>query len=166
MKPSELLKRTPESVVYPLELDNEFENKWKFFAYFQGSYYDHLQELDVIDDTVVAIKKSLDIRIDVYKDFCYDGRRTWRLCSVYWKETPVMIIQNAGREGDDYTNRFILNREKYIEMIECLRDLIVFDQNFDYIGNDCVDVEDDVPNLIDFYNQSLDEKFEPYYMRF
>ena len=53
-----------------------------------------------------------DIEIRIYKNYDFDGRRFWRLQSVYYKNNPVMITQNAGREGDDHNQRYITETYK------------------------------------------------------
>lgn len=52
--------------------------------------------------------------------FNCDGNRTVELCSIWFKDQPVMITQNAGRYGRDYSARFITDFEAYKNMVSYL----------------------------------------------
>jgi len=54
----------------------------------------------------------------------YYAGRTWDLSSYWYKNQPVMITQNAGRSGEDYHKRFILNSNLYFEMLSYIESLI------------------------------------------
>jgi hypothetical protein len=60
----------------------------------------------------------------------------------YFKDVPFMMVQNAGREGDDHAHRCIFNVEKYKEIIE-------------YCGNSYdISVNDDTTIVDDIYDTS------------
>jgi hypothetical protein len=149
MKPIDLYNREPELI------DNDIN-------ILRGCYYNHIPE---IDETMCqffdkeSVAKNNRIKIKIYKDFNFDGRRFWRLASIWLDDKPVMIIQNAGREGDDHEERFITNKELYVEMIKFIQTLVP--SQFDEIP-DIVDENDDIIGLDEFYGNKLDGHFERY----
>lgn len=52
-----------------------------------------------------------------------DGRRYYRLSSVWLDESSVFIAKEGGREGDDDKQIYIFNPEKYNELIDYVRSL-------------------------------------------
>lgn len=118
----------------------------------------HVYESGVPDHDIDWDFKSDKIEIRVLKDFDFDGRRCWTLCTVWYEEHPVMIIQNAGREGDDHVARFITARERFIEMCIYLRSLVDIEDS----DEDVVSCDKDIPELTDFYSNNLYGFFERY----
>ncbi len=102
---------------------------------------------------------SLDFEIKVIKDHCYDGRRTWTLKTVWYGGCPFMIVQNAGREGDDHQDRFITNKDVYIKFVLAIQALLVTTE--EHIS-DVIDPNEPWNDLDRFYGQSLSETFEYY----
>jgi len=126
----------------------------------KGCYYNHVPELEF--DILPHEVENSRVQIRYYKDFNFDGRRFWRLASV-WYETkecfwkPFMIIQNAGREGDDHYKRFVTDVGLYAEAVRYLKTVSLVPDKGD---SDVVNPFDDVPKLTDFYGNSLDDNFE------
>ncbi len=153
MTPNELYKRMPENSHFDLTC-------------LVGFYYNHIPELDAYDINN-ANEKEQRILIKEYKYFDFDGRRCWRLASVWFDDNnladlrhkPVMIIQNAGREGDDHDGRFITDEKLYLEMVTYIRSLI---NDRPYQTSDVVDPDVDINNLTSFYGNELDGHFERY----
>lgn len=144
MKISELYKREPESTS-------------KCLGHLKGFYYDHIKELSDslnIDSYYGLEDKNEKVEIKYYKDHCFDGRRTWTLASVWYDNSPIMVIQNAGREGDDHRVRFITNNKGYDEMLQYISSLIEFDNE---VKNDLYNADDDIETLTRFYGHSLGE---------
>jgi len=129
-------------------------------SYLWGCYYNHVPEIyNNFGDSINQTK----IKIHVYKEFDFDGRRIWRLAAVSFKDEFVMIIQNAGREGDDHAERFITNIDAYQKMVKYLKDILnVIEFDMEEIKKDCVDINDNIPNLSKFYGNELDGYFERY----
>lgn len=141
--PNQLYKRTPEKVTHDV-------------THLSGCYYNHV--IEVCDDFQFH---SCDIKTDrveirFLKDFHFDHRRVWQLATVWFDLKPVMVIQNAGREGDDYHARFITDPKTFSEMCSHLRQLIAVDAMA--IPN-IYDADAEVPGLTDFYNNDLDGIF-------
>src|SRR6185369_14813929 len=99
MKPSDLYAR-------------DAEDTWKDLSVLMGCYYKHLPELEQVWDRL-DLEKNEKVQIKVYRYVDYDGR-------------PVMIIRNAGREGDDHHSRFITDGGRYFEMLKYLSTLCRF----------------------------------------
>lgn len=69
-----------------------------------------------------------------------------------------MVIQNAGREGDDHRFKFVTNAEQYAKMVGYLVGLSPLDMN----GEDSklIDPEKDDIELTHFYGHYLNGNFE------
>lgn len=95
-------------------------------SYLIGCYYNHIKETGIpwnvcYNSEVKSITETINTRIiiKVHCHFKRDFRRFWRLSSVWYRDNegilhPFMIVQNAGREGDDDFHRFITDG-KYFE---------------------------------------------------
>jgi hypothetical protein len=123
----------------------------------KGFYYDHLPEIE--GDLWGLENKNDKVEIKVLKDFDFDGRRLWRLSTVWFDGKPTMIIQNAGREGDDHRERFITDVKEFKNMISYINSLIEEDT--------CDDVcftnpDDKIKCLTSFYGNELFGVFERY----
>jgi hypothetical protein len=124
-----------------------------------GCYYTHIPELEtelqrcsygniMLTQTRVSVK--------TVKYHSYDGRRIWHLATVWLDDKPVMVIQNAGREGDDHAARFVTDLDAYREMVAYLRSIIPIEWD----ETEVMDRMQDNPALTRFYDQSLDGYFE------
>lgn len=127
----------------------------------KGFYYNHLEELEDDDlplsDAYYDISKNNKVKISYIDVKQYDIRRSWSLAVVYFNLILVMVIQNAGREGDDYAKRFIIdeNKESYKNMLKYINSLKK-DSN-DTI-NDSYSIDEDLgTQLTSFYNDSYSE---------
>lgn len=143
MKPIDLYSMTPEK---------EDCNLWPLI----GSNYNHIMEsnYDELDLVRYEATGSTKIKIKYYKNHSFDGRRVWRLASVWFEENPVMVIRNAGREGDDFADRFITDKENFINMIKHLRDVAA-----DSGGLEIFDPNADIQDIETFYGHSLGDVF-------
>ncbi len=142
MTPNELYKREPVSTSHDL---------WPLC----GCYYNHLPELqERLSSEAFDGNEKVEVRY--YKDFNFDYRRVWRLASVWYDGRPVMIVQNAGREGDDHRRRFITDLVAYGEMIGYL--IALFPRELEQ-PEDVVDPDTEVVGLTSFYNCELDGVF-------
>lgn len=95
----------------------------------------------------------------VLKFFDFDGRRYWRLATVWLDNIPIMVTQNAGREGDDHRKRFVTNPDQLFELIKYLHLLA---NKVNYQPEDVVSADHNIPYLTKFYGNSLDGYFERY----
>lgn len=58
----------------------------------------HIPELNSLS---INNKMNEYVEIKFYADYLFDVRRYWELTSIWYKNKPVMIVQNAGREGGE-----------------------------------------------------------------
>jgi len=140
MKPFDLYNREPVRVDTDLSV-------------FFGCYYNHMPECDLENRHTIDSSKNSRIEIHYWKDFWYDSRRCWRLSGAYLDGEPFMIMQNAGREGDDYHARFITNADLYRQAVKYATGLLL-PRIHDEIP-DTVDPTSDIPSLSTFYGDSL-----------
>lgn len=117
----------------------------------KGCYYNHIPELG---DVYLYDADLSRIEVRFIKDWCFDGRRVWQLASVWFDGSPCMIVQNAGREGDDFSDRFITNRDAFFAMIDYIRQ-----QTKQYEDVKEVDPDRPEPMLTEFYSNSLNGVF-------
>lgn len=130
-------------------------NETNYLSPLSGFYYNHLPEAGEKLDW--ANLKSERVTVKEIKNFDYDGRRIWYLATVWFDSKPVMIIQNAGREGDDHFARFVTNGPLLNEMASHIRTLC---QSYECV--EIVDINKDNPSLTNFYGQDLEDEFEKY----
>ena len=148
MKPSELYKRTPERI------DKDINRLY-------GCYFNHVPEIEAFDcGTWIEDGKNERVEIHYYKDYSFDVRRIWTLAAVKFDDKFVMVIQNAGREGDDYVRRFITDIDTYNDMVAYIATLIPPDENKSQ--GDVRGVDEDIDGLDEFYESRLDGIFRPY----
>lgn len=141
MTPRELLRRKVEYTT---------NDPYRLFKHID------IDEWSVDDD---AIEAEGLVRIDWFKDFCFDGRRSWSLGAVYFKGDAVMILQSAGREGDDYTNEYIINKDGQKELCAYIRSKTKIETE-DSIHS--YGMDEDILCLTSFYSNDLDGPFEHY----
>ncbi|MFW5962150.1 MAG: hypothetical protein ACOCQR_00865 [bacterium] len=115
-------------------------------------YRDHFPEFEGNLGMLKQPEGEERVVAKTHKYFSFDGRRYWRLRSVWFDNQPIMVLQNAGREGDDHAARFITNEEKYWEMIQYFHSL---QHEEEEVLTDVFDESEDIENLVTFYGKSL-----------
>lgn len=101
----------------------------------------------------VDVVTSDRIRIDILKEVTFDHRHIWRLSTVWFDDLPVMIMQNAGREGDDHASRLITDAARYQDMVAHLKELLPSLPE-PWMGE--YGTADNITNLTCFYRRSFD----------
>lgn len=102
---------------------------FKITPYLLGFYYNHIKETGLCDSMLFDNyeKQFYDfnkkVLIKVHCCFKRDSRRYWLFASVWYKEVPFMVIQNAERKGDDGFCRFISNPKVFAEAIQYLSNI-------------------------------------------
>jgi hypothetical protein len=124
-----------------------------------GCYYNFIPEVGLESYELNEMASPL-VEVRNIFDFDFDYRRIWRLSTVWFEGSPVMIVQNAGREGDDHSVRFITDEVQYRKMIEHIIALkpVVIEEVEDIISAD----EDMGDKLTRFYGNELDGHFARY----
>ena len=144
MKPQELYEMEPQEISHrPCEL--------------AGCYYNHIKESG-IDGYELGWDVETDrLEIRIIKHHNFDHRRFWRLATVWFDGKPVMVIQNAGRDGDDFRRRIITDADSFRAMCSHIASLKPVTDI-----EDVVDPQSDVDGLTDFYGNHLGGMFEIY----
>lgn len=98
----------------------------------------------------------------MYKFVTYhniDGRRIWALGYATFDDIPFMIIQNAGREGDDHVQEYVFNKEVYEQagnlLLDIQKDIPRWIRDIEIY-----DIEEHNENLNSFYGLTLKEDEE------
>lgn len=170
--PNDVYNLEPEETINVFNGTNEYygspHSLW-------GCYYNHVPEIKE-EDQYGKWEHSRRIKMRVYKHFNFDGRRWWRLASIWFDEqlpsdhpfleeeswVPVMIIRNAGREGDDFRDRFITDVDAYRIMVKHIFSLRILADGDINTENDIVDSDVEIKDLLNFYGNSLNGWFERY----
>lgn len=139
MTPKQLYARTPEKV------DNAL-------FVLRGYYFDHVPEVGV-----KLPSEDLNRRVEIryYKDHWFYERRSWRLAGVFFDGAPVMVIQNAGREGEDFVGRVVTDLTRYRLLLEYLASL----GQPEAIDVKAQDENQDIAGLTRFYGHGLDDSW-------
>lgn len=85
----------------------------------------------------------------------FDGRRDISLRVVYFDDVAVALTQNAGREGDDHEELFVLNRSLFIECVNYIDSLcgkVEFDR---FASLNVIDENYDKEDLTTFYGYNV-----------
>jgi len=120
----------------------------------RGCYFDHIKECELYENSQLTKVVQERVRIKFLKDHNFDFRRIWRLATVWFDDKPVMVIQNAGREGDDHRTRFITDVSRFNDMCDYIKALCVTKCS---VYTDVVDADSDIENLTYFYGYDLSE---------
>lgn len=148
MSPNDLYAMTPQKVSYAT--DDLF-----------GCYYNHVPE--VVEDIASKLRfkefpqdpARLEIRYVQHHDF--DFCRFWRLATVWFDGKPVMVLQNAGREGDDWARRIVTDGALYKEMLAYIWTFAMLELKKDAsaVSVAVVDPAADYKNIESFYGYGL-----------
>lgn len=140
MTPAQLLAREP------VRVETDFHD-------LEGHAYNHLSELGFsIRDLKETWAPRIEVRVYGYRQ--EDSRRYWKLAAVYFNWEPVMIVQNAGREGDDHHARFMLNPDLYYRMLRVIAALPRSEAFEDQSGPGVL-MDEDIEGLDQFYGERL-----------
>lgn len=92
----------------------------------------HIDELD----SFCNYEANERVEVKEIISYCFDGRRVWDLSTIWFDGNPVMVIQEAGREGEDHVADYVTDKERYREMIQYLRSLEEEDDNYSFLEPD------------------------------
>lgn len=110
---------------------------------------------DVRDVFFAVVLEDFDIRVDQFVKSYSDYRRFWELGAFYYKDELIFIYQNAGREGDDFSNKYVINVKMYLELLHELQKLIPL-ENYGSNLKEEYKLEDDIEGLDEFYGCDLE----------
>ena len=114
MTPQQLLDQPPQHVT-------------RNVAFLWGMLYSHVPEMvrgpstpcEWFDPAAFGFRAS-GVTARVYKLHRFNRRHVWHIASVHVRELPVMLTRNAGREGDDFADRYVFDLFLYGELLELL----------------------------------------------
>jgi len=112
---------------------------------------DELSYFEMDHDAAVAANR-METRTLVDHD--YDGRRGWTLQTVWFDSEPVMVVNNSGRDGDEYHDRWITDLGAFGKMVAWLRTFAPPD-NLGYVEADAK-----IPGLTEFYNHTIHDYYD------
>lgn len=118
-----------------------------------GCYYNHVKESGV--EAFVEGAEGVEVR--VIKHFNFDFRRYWRLATVWFEDKPVMVIQNAGREGDDFSRRVITDQAAFRDLCKYVASLAGVDEPEE---TEVLAPDADLDQWDEFYGNSLNGHFK------
>lgn len=132
----------------------------------KGCYYSHIPEIDdqiwyaVVGGGFLGDFEGGDrcaapdrITIKEHGFYTYDGCRIWRVSTVWLDGKPVMITRNAGREGDDFYDRFIVDDALYRELIAEIFRHAQFEGDIE--KSDRVSMDEDIGPVFQFYGKRI-----------
>jgi len=137
MTPRQLLARTP------IRTERGREVIW----WIAGCYFNHLPEAG--ESWTYSLPPQFDLQNLEWRLFgqiYIDHRRWHHLAAIYLDGLPVMIITNAGREGDDHSERFVLNQHKLWELVKLVSPKAEIT---------IVDLDHDLPTMTNFYGKEI-----------
>jgi hypothetical protein len=124
-----------------------------------GCYFQHVPEIEC--DRKVTAESNTRVKIKWAAFRRSDPRRFWAIGSVWitaevaGDDKPVMIIRNAGREGDDSSQRYIIDPEAYIEMVAYLWSIAMYVGPKRTLEDQAYALNTDIPELTEFYGDKL-----------
>lgn len=139
--------------------DSNIQRNADKFVYVFGDRYSSgfLPELPIDFYDIEGFTESYLVKVHEYVNYCYDGEREWTIVGIYFVDQPLMILQSAGRGGKDYTKRFIVNKEMYVNFIKHVNSLIVFKDHYKkFLDADIVSMDEDVSEIGNFYGDTIE----------
>lgn len=119
--------------------------------YLESFIEHHVYESPVFPD--LTGNTRIDKRVYYYLNI--DHRRYVELASIWFDGKPVMITQNAGREGDDHKERFITDLPLYMELLKYLMEIHANSLTDQSVFGGVLDKDADTASLTTFYGDIL-----------
>lgn len=116
-------------------------------AYRVLEYFPEIDEYRFDQDRA---EKEGKVRIDLYLDVCFDGRRGMELGCVYFECQPVLVFQAAGRENRDQKDHWVISAEQKRAMTHWLMGFVEDDETEKETSMD-----EEIPSLSHFYGHSI-----------
>lgn len=99
----------------PIRKSKDF---WSLTCWFE---FDECDDFTPNDDACPETERPFEIRY--YIDHNFDHRRFLELVSIWWKEQPVAMCARGGREGRDYEEVSITDKDGWDEMVAWINSL-------------------------------------------
>jgi len=101
-----------------------------------------------------AVEKTQRMETRTLVDHDYDGRRGWTLQTVWFDNKPVMVVNSAGRDGDEYHERWITDPELFGELVTFLKSFMSEDTT------GFVKADAKIPAMTEFYNHTIHDYYD------
>lgn len=121
-----------------------------FGIFGRASYYNHMPELSADMMYQGQFQSCERVMVAVHGEYWLDTRRFWRLSSAWFDHQPFMIMQNAGREGDDHVQRWITDRAVYGAAVTHIYSIYCSDNDH------MVHPHTELGDLTEFYGEKLE----------
>lgn len=124
-------------------------------SWLRNENYNHVPELHSCDVCELTLPKGHEvIEINVYKDHDLGDGKSWQLGVVTLNSRPAMVLQHAGIDGDEYSNRIILDIPDYMRLVNVLKNAAQTEWT---VGGKENSRTEDMPDLTKFNGHSLGE---------
>lgn len=124
---------------------------------FDISWFPELSDLEntLTYSTLSTIVAEQKLQVNQIFYACEDGERTVEMYSVYYHGNPIMIVQQAGRGGEDFFRRFVTDATGYREMMDYLR------HAFNKTTSDCFSPDSPfyIDDLLTIYGKDVSSQF-------
>lgn len=127
-----------------------------------GCYYKHMPEVESYCSEMVFPDDAICLKLKVHQFFDFDGRRYWCLSSLWFLGAPFMIMQNAGREGDDHAKRYVTDLRTYNRAHNYVNNAAIYADESEFDTDIVSPTESLGNNLTTFYGNTLGGFFERY----
>lgn len=115
----------------------------------------HLPEIDNSDLNHDEAEKTKRIELRQIGYDCPDGRRTWELDTVWFDGHPLMVVNSSGRDGDEYSERFITDGDTFGQMLRFLRNFVEGSTVTGFVKADAV-----IPAMTEFYGRTIHDFYD------
>lgn len=136
------------------------ESKWEYIPSHVLTFFD-IDDYHFDDEGAMRIAKMTgEFRIDYYVNACFDGRRGIEMGCVFFMNEPVVVFQRSGRDMCEYTDEWLISRDRKVEVTKWLSKFLRSD------GDDWpeeADLDEENPGLSFFYGYSVAETVEKYH---
>ena len=119
---------------------------------FVGTHIQEINNWDLQHEDAEA-KKRIEIRQIAFD--CPDGRRTWELDTIWFDGKPVMVVNSSGRDGDEYSERFITDGDSYAAMVRFLQEHVEGDTVTGFVKADAI-----IPAMTEFYGRTIHDFYD------
>lgn len=139
-----------------------------------ANYYSHIFDFSLKDLPRAKILEQTDIQLHYLENHSFNGRMTWVLFYVTFKDDIVMFCYNSGRDGYYLFDKKVINHELYKEMnlyiyslslsaiddvSEINRLLSVLRQELDAIAVKEAPLDSDASAFVEFYDHTINDVF-------
>jgi hypothetical protein len=149
-------KYCAQKVFSPAELyalkpvDTDYGSWHTISTHFQEDNFSYFD----VDTDAVAQTQRMETRTLVNHD--YDGRRGWTLQTVWFDGKPVMVVTSSGRDGSEYTERWITDPEQFGKLLAFLKSFAPEPEGL----SGFVKADTKIPAMTEFYGHTIHDYYD------